>query len=79
MISHDITHCILRKCSFDYQSPLINHTDPLNLRDSICGVDAERKILVQSLEMINGRVAMLATVGFAIQEAYTGRVPVLCV
>ena len=49
------------------------YSDPLNLRDSICGVNDERKILVQSLEMINGRVAMLATVGFAIQEAYTGK------
>ena len=48
------------------------HSDPLNLRDAICGVSQERKILVQSLEMINGRVAMLATVGFALQEAYTG-------
>lgn len=47
-------------------------SDPLNLRDAICGVSQERKILVQSLEMINGRVAMLATVGFALQEAYTG-------
>ena len=44
----------------------------MNLRDAICGVSQERKILVQSLEMINGRVAMLATVGFALQEAYTG-------
>ena len=42
-------------------------------------MSAERKILVQSLEMINGRVAMLATVGFAIQEAYTGCVRYMCV
>ena len=46
--------------------------DPFGLRDKICGDNDGRKTLVQSLEMINGRVAMLATVGFAIQEAYTG-------
>ena len=46
--------------------------DPFGLRQKICGDNDGRKTLIQSLEMINGRVAMLATVGFAIQEAYTG-------
>lgn len=45
--------------------------DPLGLSDRLCPTK-EAKVNMQKIEVFNGRLSMLATVGFAIQEAYTG-------
>lgn len=47
--------------------------DPLGLGNYLSGNDPSRKLMLQTIEIFNGRVAMLATLGFVIQEAYTGQ------
>jgi hypothetical protein len=41
--------------------------DPLQLGTLLCDGSDVKKVVVQSVEIFNGRVAMLATVGYAIQ------------
>ena len=63
-----------------YNIHKIYKIDPLKLGNILSGVTNEKdnekvkrnKILIQTVEIFNGRVAMLATVGFAVQEFFTG-------
>jgi len=41
--------------------------DPIGLGTLLCDGSDVKKVVVQSVEIFNGRVAMLATVGYAIQ------------
>lgn len=51
--------------------------DPLNFERKVNpGGDPERRALMQAVEIFNGRVAMLATVGYIVQE-YLTKVPVV--
>jgi len=50
--------------------------DPLNLKKIICGDDNDKKKLVQTIEIFNGRCSMLAVVGYAAQEYFT-QLPVI--
>lgn len=45
--------------------------DPLNFGTRFCPDDS-KKITMQTVEIFNGRMAMLATVGFVVQEYMTG-------
>lgn len=45
--------------------------DPLDLRGKLCGNDDEKKKLIQTIEIFNGRSAMLAVVGYTVQEYFT--------
>lgn len=45
--------------------------DPLNFGTKLCKSE-EQKIFMATVEIFNGRVAMLATVGFVVQEYLTG-------
>jgi hypothetical protein len=45
--------------------------DPLGLREKICGNNDEKKKMIQTIEIFNGRSAMLAVVGYAAQEYFT--------
>jgi hypothetical protein len=57
----------------DWEQPGNYQFDPLKLGKAICGDDAKKKLLLQTVEIFNGRMSMLACVGFATQEALTGR------
>ena len=46
--------------------------DPLKLGSKLSGEIPEKKLFIQTIEIFNGRVAMLASVGFAVQEYLTG-------
>ena len=46
--------------------------DPLNLGKLLCGEDDDRKLFVQTIEIFNGRMSMLACVGYVVQEFVTG-------
>jgi hypothetical protein len=50
--------------------------DPLSLDRKITDGDPEKRVFIQAIEVFNGRVAMLATVGFIVQE-YLTKVPVV--
>ncbi len=50
--------------------------DPLNFDRKITDGDPERRALIQAVEVFNGRVAMLACVGYIVQE-YLTKVPVV--
>jgi len=45
--------------------------DPLKFGDRFCK-DEQAKLIMQTVEIFNGRTAMLATVGFVVQEVVTG-------
>lgn len=47
--------------------------DPLRLAQKIAGDDMEKRKLLQTIELFNGRMSMLAVVGFTSAEAWTGR------
>ena len=47
--------------------------DPLGFGDLMCP-SGDAKLAMQSVEIFNGRFAMLATVGFAVQELLTGKI-----
>jgi hypothetical protein len=47
--------------------------DPLNFKKTFCGNDKQKKLFMQTVEVFNGRVAMLAVVGFVAQEILTGK------
>ena len=46
--------------------------DPLGLGQRLCGDDERSKQVLQTIEVVNGRIAMLATVGYVVQEYVTG-------
>lgn len=46
--------------------------DPLRLGYYLTGNDNDLKLLIQTVEIFNGRVAMLAIIGFIVQEFFTG-------
>ena len=50
--------------------------DPLNLERKLTSGDPEKELLLQGIEVFNGRVAMLACMGYIVQEAMTS-VPVV--
>lgn len=52
---------------------LLLFVDPLKLGKLICGEDDNRKLFVQTIEIFNGRVSMLACVGYVVQEFVTGK------
>jgi len=39
----------------------------------LCGEDDSRKLFVQTIEIFNGRMSMLACVGYVVQEFVTGK------
>mmetsp|Transcript_29580 Transcript_29580/g.42235 ORF Transcript_29580/g.42235 Transcript_29580/m.42235 type:complete len:205 (+) Transcript_29580:21-635(+) len=45
--------------------------DPLGLGERLCSDDYSKQVM-QAIEVLNGRIAMLATVGFVVQEFVTG-------
>jgi hypothetical protein len=45
--------------------------DPLKLGSRLCKNDAQQ-VIMQTVEIFNGRTAMLATLGFVVQETVTG-------
>jgi hypothetical protein len=47
-------------------------SDPLGLGQRLCGDDEKSKQVLQTIEVVNGRIAMLATVGYVVQEYITG-------
>ena len=53
---------------------IIHTTDPFDFGNKFCKT-AEAKLIMQTVEIFNGRTAMLATVGFVVQEAVTGNLP----
>lgn len=46
--------------------------DPLKISRVLCGSDKEKRKLIQTMEIFNGRMSMLAVVGYAAQEYFTG-------
>lgn len=50
---------------------IVNFLDPLKLSKLFCKTYKER-VFMQSIEIFNARVAMLAVVGYAVQEYVTG-------
>ena len=50
--------------------------DPLNLERKLTNGDPEKEFLLQGIEIFNGRVAMLACLGYIVQEMVT-HVPVV--
>lgn len=55
----------------DWNAPGNYGFDPLGLSKWFCDSE-ESKLVTQTVELFNGRVAMLAVVGFAVQELVTG-------
>jgi Chlorophyll A-B binding protein len=45
--------------------------DPLSLGKLLCGDNSKRRLLIQTMEIFNGRMSMLACVGYAMQEYFT--------
>ena len=58
-----------------YKSYLMYYTilyiDPLGLGQKLCGDDSNKKLIVQTIEIFNGRMSMLAVTGYAAQEYFT--------
>ena len=46
--------------------------DPLKLGKLLCGDNNQKKLFVQTIEIFNGRMSMLAVVGYTVQETLTG-------
>ena len=46
--------------------------DPLQLGKLLCGNDNNKKLIIQTMEIFNGRMSMLAVVGYTVQETLTG-------
>lgn len=55
-----------------YDAPGNYQFDPLGLGKALCGQDAEKRLLIQTMEIFNGRMSMVAVVGYAAQEFFTG-------
>ena len=55
-----------------YDVPGNYQFDPLSLGNFLCGKDRNKRIAIQTMEIFNGRLAMLATVGYVVQEFVTG-------
>ena len=55
----------------DWDEPGNYGFDPLGLSDKLCKTAAD-KVKMQKVEIFNGRLSMLATVGYVVQEAVTG-------
>ena len=55
----------------DFDEPGDYAFDPLNFKELLCEEPGDR-VKVQKIEVFNGRLSMLATVGYAIQESVTG-------
>ena len=55
----------------DFDEPGNFNFDPLNFKETITKTP-EQKVQMQKIEIFNGRVSMLATVGYVVQEIYTG-------
>lgn len=55
-----------------YDAPGNYQFDPLRLGKVLCGQDVEKRLLIQTMEIFNGRMSMLACVGYAAQEFFTG-------
>ena len=45
---------------------------PAATQRRLCGDDETSKQVLQTIEVVNGRIAMLATVGYVVQEYITG-------
>ena len=55
----------------DFDEPGNFNFDPLNFKETLTKTP-EQKVQMQKIEICNGRVSMLATVGYVVQEIYTG-------
>ncbi len=55
----------------DFDEPGNFNFDPLNFKETLTKTP-EQKVQMQKIEIFNGRVSMLATVGYVVQEIYTG-------
>ncbi len=55
-----------------YDVPGNYQFDPLSLGTFLCGNDRNKRKSIQTMEIFNGRLAMLATVGYVVQEFVTG-------
>ena len=55
----------------DFDEPGNFNFDPLNLKNIVTKTP-EQRVQMQKIEVFNGRVSMLATVGYVVQELYTG-------
>lgn len=69
----DLVHTILpSNTPLAYIFIEFSFIDPLKLGQLLCGSSEEKKLTLQTVEMFNGRMSMLATVGYSVQEYYTG-------
>ena len=50
---------------------ILLYIDPLGLGQKLCGDDSNKKLIVQTIEIFNGRMSMLAVTGYAAQEYFT--------
>ena len=57
----------------DWETPGNYRFDPLKVGKTLCGDDPSKKRILQSVEIFNGRMSMIACVGFIAQEAFTGK------
>ena len=47
--------------------------DPLQLAYRLCGNDRQKKLFLQTIEIFNGRMSMLAVLGYLTQEYFTNQ------
>ena len=66
-----VSHCSLKHFIISSHCCCF-HLDPLQFSKLFCPT-ARSKVYMQNIEIFNGRLAMLATVGYAIQEYLTGK------
>jgi len=57
----------------DWETPGNYQFDPLRLGKTLCGDDPNKKKLLQTIELFNGRMSMLAVTGYTAQEYFTGK------
>lgn len=55
----------------DFDEPGNFNFDPLNFKETLTNTP-EKKVQMQKIEIFNGRLSMLATVGYVVQEMFTG-------
>lgn len=63
---------ILRALSLYITRIVSSCVDPLKLGQLLCGSSDEKKLTLQTVEMFNGRMSMLAAAGYSAQEYFTG-------